>query len=86
MFFGFQAKQQKELRAVTEGWVVEARGKLQQLYQLCVFIKNQIDLIKSFLSQSQLYGVLPLVESIKFIENYLLKSLQLSDPNAPQVS
>ncbi|CAL4205376.1 unnamed protein product, partial [Meganyctiphanes norvegica] len=44
------ASQEKELRAVTEGWVVEARGRLQQCHQLCGTLKDLVGRAHQYIS------------------------------------
>ncbi|KAK7082237.1 Ankyrin repeat and SAM domain-containing protein 3 [Halocaridina rubra] len=92
-----QVNQENDLRAVTESWVVEARGRLQECHQRLQSLMSQVETVQrcaTLLSSSQLHSVkLPhmqpaiistVMEAVTLIGSQTDTLLTLTDPSVPR--
>ncbi|KAG7157826.1 Ankyrin repeat and SAM domain-containing protein 3-like [Homarus americanus] len=91
-----QVSQENDLRVVTEGWVVEARGRLHECHQRCQVLMEQVtalrhctsalsaqpSLVQSPLMQSTLISTI--VDSLTLIAAQVDTLLALTDPSVPR--
>ncbi|XP_076058403.1 uncharacterized protein LOC143035334 isoform X2 [Oratosquilla oratoria] len=78
-----QVTQERELRGVTEGWLVEARGRLQQCFQILTGIRNQLSAAHHLCSIATIQpSIIPkLTESMAVALKQVDFLMALSDPN-----
>ncbi|XP_037777805.1 ankyrin repeat and SAM domain-containing protein 3-like [Penaeus monodon] len=83
-----QVYQEHNLRVVTEGWIVEARGRLHDCHQRCQMLLEQMSVMRhctSVLSAQfsliQPTLISPLVESISVATAHIDALLKLTDPS-----
>lgn len=91
-----QVSQENDLRVVTEGWVVEARGRLHECHQRCQMLIEQVtavrhcasvlsaqaSLIQSPLIQPTLFSTV--VDTLTLIAAQADTLLALTDPSVPR--
>nr|XP_045609892.1 ankyrin repeat and SAM domain-containing protein 3-like [Procambarus clarkii] len=91
-----QVNQENDLRVVTEGWVVEARGRLHECHQRCQMLIEQVAAVRrctSVLCAQASLGKLPLiqptlistiVDTLTMIAAQADTLMALTDPSVPR--